>query len=116
MNTEPQHLWFPELGYFVVATPGDRTDEGRLCVVSFDIYKAYDVGDGITFDGCPPSQEYEECEPTASGYVKFDGCSNWKFGGEYTHIHFCERDDPMKLATAMAACHDHAGELFGGFA
>ncbi|MFY7897013.1 MAG: hypothetical protein ACOVP8_12325 [Phycisphaerales bacterium] len=114
MKTEPQHIWLPELGYFVVATPSTTVGHaGQPLNVNFALYKAWEGEHGITFDGCPPSSEYSECDPVVSGYVKWDGCSNWTFDD---CVHFCERDGPLKLATAMAACHDHANELFGGFA
>jgi hypothetical protein len=46
--------------------------------------------------------------------VKWDGCSNWRFGDEQpSWLHFCEREHLAKLADLMAACWDWAGEIMG---
>jgi hypothetical protein len=117
MKTEPQHIWLPELGYFVVATPSEVLGHaGQPLSVNFAIYEACQNGDSIQFetdDNAFSLDDYSKSVPVVVGDVKWGGCSNWEFG-DYL-IHFCGRDGPLKLATAMAACHDHANELFGGF-
>ena len=110
MNTETQHIWLPELGYFVVAKPiiDDFT-------AYFDIHSATETALGVTFgascDG--PVVDPEKDTPVATGYIQFCGCAHWKFNPNY-HT-FGGRDGPLKLATAMAACRDHAEKAFGGF-
>jgi hypothetical protein len=118
MNTETQHIWLPELGYFVVATPSAMVGHtGHPLSVNFVIYEACKSGDSIQFEtddeGMFSLDDYSKSYPTTIGDIKWDGCSNWDFTER--SIHFCGRDGPLKLATAMAACHDHAGVLFGGY-
>lgn len=50
--------------------------------------------------------------PTLEGFVKWDGCSNWRTGtdGDY-NIHCCGVEGIRHLGEAMARCHAWAAEV-----
>jgi hypothetical protein len=46
-----------------------------------------------------------------NGYVKWDGCSNWRILGEGYQFHFCEPEDAMNLAKLIGELHKVAEEF-----
>ena len=86
---------FPELRFTVVATP--------------DEYKA----DFRIYNDCEYQHAGSQAEELASGHVKWDGCSNWRFGDDdrCCLFHGCERKHLTDLGQIMAECWDWTKEL-----
>jgi hypothetical protein len=87
---------FPELRFTVVAKPDAYKAD-------FRIYNDYEY----TNDGPQPDNVL------VTGYVKWDGCSNWWFGDpEYCEcFHGCERKHMLDIGQVMAECWDWTKEL-----
>lgn len=101
---------FEELGFTVIATPLGHYVE----------YKVFQI-QGISID---PSTYYyndsednqtesiEQAEVFAHGYVKWDGCSNWRFDEQdRVMIHGCCKEHLINLGLILAACWDWTAEL-----
>lgn len=75
----------------VIAEPKDHC-------VEFTIYKEY----------LPP-----RLDPLITGYVKWDGCSNWDFPSDgCTHpLHFCGKQDSIEFGEFLGKLYDWAAEL-----
>lgn len=76
-------------------------------IVNFRIHgwDGAEVGDG---DALTPIFDADD-KPLMTGYVKWDGCSNWDTGDGA--IHFCTRDGAQKLGLAMERCWDIAAAV-----
>ena len=69
--------------------------------VDYEIYEENDC--------CNP---HEPVKPIISGFVKWDGCSNWDFPStKDCMFHGCERSDLTDFGELMAICHDMTCEL-----
>lgn len=54
----------------------------------------------------------EESEVYLSGFVKWDGCSNWRFDEQdRCMLHGCSKADVQRFGDVMAACWDWTAEL-----
>jgi hypothetical protein len=47
------------------------------------------------------------------GYIKWDGCSNWKFGEGYS-LHFCGIDEAESFAKLLPDLYRWADEIMSG--
>lgn len=72
--------------YEIVAHDGD---DGTAC---------FEVADG---SGDEWTDDLEEAEVFLSGFIKWDGCSNWDFKTDACMKHFCGRDDANGLGRLM---------------
>lgn len=53
----------------------------------------------------------DEAEVYLSGFVKWDGCSNWEFNAqEECMLHFCDRDSLGYISKIMQKCYDITAE------
>ena len=89
--------YFEELGYTAAAT---RHESGLS--VEFLVYE----GDEDRGNRNP--------DALFTGYVKWDGCSNWDFGGERgtTHpLHFCGLRPARQFGELLVELYKWAGEL-----
>lgn len=46
-----------------------------------------------------------------SGYIKWDGCSNWDFENKNYPLHFCSRSEIKRLSNLFIMLYDWALEL-----
>lgn len=51
-------------------------------------------------------------EDNSHGFIKWDGCSNWNFGGDMM-VHFCCMEHMQQLTNAVQECHEIAKGIFG---
>ena len=97
---------FNNLGFTVIAEISDYH-------VDYYIYEQ----EGIMADGKvlfhkkdsdvspDPVETIDESEVYASGFVKWDGCSNWYFDEqERVMLHGCDKDDLLNLGKILAEC------------
>lgn len=110
----PQIRNFPAL-MFSVRAVADRYN------VQFDIFRIH--GFYMTPDGEIPffrkinsNDEFDSIDkssPFISGYVKWDGCSNWMFNDCYENcmIHACDKEGLEHIGIILATCWDWAHEL-----
>ena len=100
-------------GYTILATPHEYH-------VDYRVYRH----EGQTLDGIPlfhragaatsPNivETTDESEVYLSGFVKWDGCSNWSFDElARCQLHACDRDSLLAIGRVMAACWDWTHEL-----
>lgn len=98
-------------GFTVFATV---KDECRVEFVAYDIFGRNPDGTPLWANDCQPVDTVEEAEVYFSGQVKWDHCSNWQFDEqERVMLHFCCRDELLRLGEALAGCWDWAKELLG---
>ena len=104
---------FEDLGFFVTAEPFDY-------YVEFKIYQV----EGVMENGQPlfhqlgaisypaPVDQIEEAEIYASGSVKWDGCSNWRFDEQdRVMLHGCNKDHLLNLGKILAECWEMTADL-----
>ena len=53
----------------------------------------------------------ESLDTFITGWVKSDGCSNWKFTSPNYHIHFCSIDEARDFGTLFTRMYTWAAEL-----
>lgn len=100
---------FPTLNYSVVAEPFDYDVE----------YVIYEIAQVIK--GTPNEYLYKndidqfvpitEAEKRITGYVKWDGCSNWNLDQLNVMSHFCDRQGLINLGKILSECYDMTKEL-----
>ena len=57
----------------------------------------------------------EEAAVFMHGSVKSDGCSNWYIDEQDgAYLHFCSREEMLRISLIMAACFDLAGAARAG--
>lgn len=61
--------------------------------------------------GGSPVYTIEEAEVTVTGFVKWDGCSNWDFKTSECMMHFCEREQMVQLGELLGRLYDMTAEL-----
>jgi len=73
--------------------------------VTWEVYEttSYDEVDGVI-------TETEKGDHFATGRVKWDGCSNWKFAENCTH-HQCGKDGLSAIGEILAACWQASGKI-----
>lgn len=104
---------FTNLNFTIAAKPQEY-------IVEYEIFDH----DGITDNGEPlfhkrgsisspdTVESIEEAEVYLSGYVKWDGCSNWYFNEQdRVMLHGCCRDDILRYGLIMAECFDLTKDL-----
>lgn len=86
-NPTLQHM--PEIGYTIAWTPEET-------IINFEIYEL-----------CEEEDTIEGMNPAVSGWVKWDGCSNWKFFPDSNgRCHFCDVREIVDLQLAMSNCYE----------
>lgn len=115
----PHLRYFPELNFAATAT------EINEYVCRFDLYEVFSWkrvdGEHIGTPLFKPKGNRPPCENTSdiseavsyvTGYIKWDGCSDWTFNQEENFcFHFCGQEEIKSLALAMEECWLWAGEL-----
>lgn len=84
---------FQDLGFTVIADPSSHA-------VNYTVYESKSS-----------LLNLEDAEVFARGRVKWDGCSDWKFGDNGMHIHACDRQRLVNFGLVLAACWDWTEEL-----
>lgn len=56
-----------------------------------------------------PRDRWQDAEPIASGFVRFDGCVNFHVAGPEWLAHVCSRDEMGELLAALKWAVDRAG-------
>jgi len=99
--TNTKTKFFKDLGFKVIAT---LPKEGEVHVN----YKIYEIN---------PSELTDGNEVFASGAIKWDGCSNWKFDEqERCMLHGCTKQHLLNLGIILAECWEWTRELLPAFA
>lgn len=91
----------------------DHKGDAQNHVVEFNVYaivgKAHD-GQLVFDGGTGSSSNISYGTPKAvylSGYVKWDGCSDWAFDEQdRVMLHFCSRNDVKELGELLLAIYD----------
>ncbi len=94
MSDELRKDW-PDLWFTAFATTDGERD------VQFRIFKH--EGQSVIDD----EPAFDE-KPDLTGWVKWDGCSNWEVDG---YFHSCSRAELEQLGQVLARCWDWAAEL-----
>lgn len=116
MNQQTIHL--NDINFTVVAKPDSHH-------VDFDVYdiqaRTQDSSGEFTIPEWPrigstyspdTVDSLDRAEIYLSGTIKWDGCSNWDFDGSGgCALHFCTRDDLMRISMVMVYCWDWMEEL-----
>lgn len=45
------------------------------------------------------------------GRILRDGCSNWDLHDDGAYLHFCSKEQAVRLSAVMALCYDYAAAL-----
>jgi hypothetical protein len=74
--------------------------------VTWEVYEttSYDEVDCVI-------TETEKGDHFAKGWVKWDGCSNWKFTEQNCMHHQCGKDGLSAIGEILAACWQASGKL-----
>src|SRR5579863_10552918 len=58
------------------------------------------------------TENYKEAQVYLSGYVKWEGCSNFKFDvQDYIRLHFCSKEDAEGVGKLLGKLYNIAKEL-----
>ena len=97
--------------YLIVGEPGAYEAEFKV----YEIVSRKEDGTPYFRTGkCGPSEteDFSKAEVFASGFVKWDGCSNWNFdANEGVMMHGCRRTDLLDWGLVLAKCWDMAEDL-----
>lgn len=75
-------------------------------------YKIYEgIGHLDELDKVP---DYDGEEPIMVGYIKWDGCSNWKFQEVSYPLHFCSYAEVKDFANLFPKLQEWTAELMAG--
>lgn len=83
--------------------------------VDFLVYEQHEIGaeDKVLYgeETGNLTSSIEEADVYLSGFVKWDGCSNWEFNAqEECMLHFCDRDSLGYISKVMQKCYDITAE------
>lgn len=113
MSAQIKH--FEDLGYTVVMEKLDH-----LCkfnILKIDHIDEYDGDDEqieneLFYEKKNSSNDYttkiENAVVFMGGYVKWDGCSNWKVDNDGVLIHGCSSTDLLNIGKILVECHNMA--------
>ncbi len=80
MDAETRRIERQEIGFIIIATSEYGSDGKSIFSVRFDVWEHFKDG----------SQDCDPKERFLSGYVKWDGCSNWQVPADHNMPwHFC---------------------------
>lgn len=101
----PEGFRIEELGYYVEATEESHS-------VSFKVWKFVLDHAGLTQlrgDDNGIVENKEDAELFLSGFVKWDGCSNWRFDAEEVcALHFCSVEEAENVGKLFRELYRHA--------
>lgn len=83
--------------------------------VDFYIYKIEGIDSNSNLSFLDKEDDLVEdislAKPLITGYVKWDGCSNWNFGDDM--MHFCFKESAVMIGTMLGRCYDIAKKEMG---
>lgn len=108
---------FADLEYYITYEVHDY----RVEYVVYPVFSMYQ-GDGTldTSNGVPlvekdrgatPAYRTEDAEVTVTGFIKWDGCSNWDFKTGGCMLHFCDREQMVQLGELLGRLYDLTANL-----
>jgi hypothetical protein len=103
-----KHFPEQEISFSVIATIHENS-----CSVEYKAYKIVSIGDAKNeFYYRDNEANIALAKPYLTGFVKWDGCSNWRFDEqEECMLHCCSRDGLNRFSKIMIICWDWTKEL-----
>jgi len=103
-----------DIDFVISAIP----DEWRVQFVAYEVKGRDDNAEAKPFFQHANGEDFDytyyigQAAPYLSGYVKWDGCSDWHFDQqEKAMLHACSREGLARFGNVMQACWDLTAEL-----
>jgi hypothetical protein len=97
--------------YGIVTVPDSHTIEFTVKEITGEHIEGAGIMPGAWLYGANgETSDFDAAEPFLTGFIKWDGCSNWDFHSRDCMIHFCGRKHATSIGRLMDRLYQIASE------
>lgn len=109
-------MYLEEIDYCARVSVDNTGFDGAPISIGFVVCRAWNHDDGLCFetDECHETKEFDEAEVLLDGFVKWDGCSNWRFSPndrDNYAFHFCTVKQAEDIGRLLRRLYEIAAEM-----